>query len=68
MKRLLYWIYLIEWYTSHIGSEFKGCAPVCYAEWQNCELKDMLTNPDWYKDNWYYFIIEYLREKESKSF
>lgn len=68
IMRILYWIYLIEWRKSHKGPGFKGCTPACYEEWQDCELRDMLKHPDWYKGNWYFFMIEYLREKETTKF
>ena len=65
IERILYIIYLIEWKMSHSGKGFKGCAPVCFEEWCNCELKEMKTNPLLYNKLWYYPLVEYLRKKES---
>lgn len=68
MKRILYWIYLFNWYDYHRGATFKGCKPACYAEWQDCELQDMLQHPRWYNHCWYYFILKSLMPpKESKK-
>ena len=66
--RILYLIYLIEWKLSHLGKAFKGCTPVCFNEWCDCELKEMLDNPEWYSNKWYYPLIEDLREKRSRDF
>lgn len=68
ITRILYLIYLIEWRISHKGPGFKGCIPVCYEEWQDCELREMMDKHEWYEDNWYYFMVKYLREKESTTF
>lgn len=68
VKRLLYIIYLIEWKSSHRGKEFKGCTPACFDEWCDCELREMMDEPDWYKGLWYYPLVEYLREQKSTEF
>ena len=68
LEKILYLIYLIEWKFSHRGKGFKRYNPVCFNEWKDCELKDMLKYPDNYKNNWYSFIIDSLREKRSKKF
>lgn len=68
LERVLYLIYLIEWKISHRNKRFKGCYPVCFNEWKNCELQDMIKNPGNYKNNWYYFIIDSIREKKSTEF
>lgn len=68
LERILYLIYLIEWKLSHRGKGFKGCHPVCFDEWKDCELKDMIQNPGNYKNNWYYFIIDSIRERKSIEF
>lgn len=67
MKRILYWIYLFEWHISHNGPGFKGCSPVCYNEWIDYEFRDMINNPEYYETKWYYFMIDYIREKRSKG-
>ena len=68
IRYLLYIIYLIEWKLRHRDNTFNGCAPVCYNEWEDCELQNMFDYPEDYKNNWYYFMIEYIREKESTIF
>lgn len=66
LKRILYIVYLIEWYSAHSGSTFKGCTPACYNEWCDCELADMLNHPEFYEWNWYYPIIKRIIPKTSK--
>lgn len=68
LEKILYIIYLIEWKTFHKGIEFKNCKPACYNEWYYIEYRDMLDNSEKYKNNWYYFIINYLKEIKSKEF
>lgn len=65
MKRILYLIYLAEWYKHHSGSGFRGCTPPCFNEWKDCELQQgILEHPELYKSCWYYFIIKIiLKEK-----
>lgn len=66
MKRILYLIYLFNWYDYHKGPAFKGCHPACYAEWKDCELQDMLDHPRWYDHRWYYFMIKILISRRDK--
>lgn len=68
MKRILYLIYLVNWYNYHKGPGFKGCTPACYNEWQDCELQDMIEHPEWYKPCWYYFMIKRLLPKKGNVF
>jgi hypothetical protein len=64
IKRILYIIYLFEWRSSHRSFVFKGCTPVCYKEWQDCELNDMLKHPEWYEKNWYYPLVKVLLRRK----
>lgn len=63
IKRLLYFIYLIEWKIGHKDKAFKGCSPVCFNEWCDCELYDMMQYPQYYDDLWYYPLVNYLRKR-----
>ena len=68
IEGILYLIYLIEWKLSHRGKGFKGCIPACFDEWCDCELREMMDEPEWYQGLWYYPLVEHLREKESTTF
>ena len=46
--RILYVFYLFTWYRKHNGKAYKGCKPVCFNEWCDCELREMQNFPEWY--------------------
>ena len=68
LEKILYIIYIIEWKIFHRHVEFKNCKPACYDEWHYIEYQNILDNSEEYKNYWYYFIINYLKEKQSKEF
>lgn len=67
-ERILYLLYLHSWKKTHRGRGFRGCAPACYAEWCDHELKEMITHPDWYSQAPFIgFLVESIREKRSRN-
>lgn len=68
MKRLMYLNYLINWKLSHRGKAFKGCCPVCYDEWCDCELAEMIHYPEEYPNHWYTWYIRKCHEEKARTF
>lgn len=68
MEHILYLIYLVSWKQTHRGKAFKGCKPVCFNEWHDCELQEMIRHPEWYKPCWYGFIVNSIRERRTRKF
>lgn len=67
-ERILYLFYLSSWFGSHKGKGFRGCKPACFAEWYDCELREMVTHPDWYNQAPFLgYLVECVREKRSRN-
>lgn len=67
---VLYMIYVAEWKKSHPAKKgFKGCRPACFPEWKDCELKDMLSHPDWYchSHGLVAGLVSVVREKQART-
>lgn len=67
-ERILYLMYLISWHKERFGKKgFKSSEPACFAEWQDCELHEMISHPDWYSlAPFVGFLVECAAEKRSR--